>query len=104
MTDLLEARIALHSFFDPMWKSGHISRDTLYEEMSNVLGKDAHVSQMTLEDIKLCANYFVNKTRQEFPCESCKHCAGKRYNIPVCKRHQERSIDACRFYSCKTDL
>lgn len=104
MTDLLEARIALHSFFDPMWKSGLNSRDVLYEEMSNVLGREAHVSQMALEDIKQCAEYFVNKTRQEFPCDTCKYCAGKRYNIPVCKKHQERGVDACRFYNRKADL
>ena len=104
MTDVLEARIALHEFFDPMWKSGLISRGDLYKEMSNVLGREAHVSQMSLEEIKQCADYFVNKYRHAFPCDFCINCVGKRYSIPVCKKHQERRVDACRHFYRKADL
>lgn len=104
MTDVLEARIALHNFFDPMWQSGLFSREQLYSEMSELLGREAHVSQMSLDEIKKCASYLVNKTRQEFPCDTCKCCVGKRYNIPVCKKNQERSVNACRFYFSKTDV
>ena len=104
MTDVLEARIALHNFFDPMWQSGLSSREEIYKELSELLGREAHVSEMSLEEIKKCANYLVNKTRQEFPCETCRYCAGNRYNLPVCKKNQERRIDACRLYRSKTDL
>ena len=95
MSDILKVRESLHRFIDPMWQSGWRTREELYEEMSRVLEKDAHISNMSLEDLEKVCKHFLNKDRRGWPCEFCKNCTAYRYFLPVCKLGQQRKEDTC---------
>lgn len=101
MIDLLRVRTSLHKFIDPMWESGRRSRDSIYKEMSEVLGREAHISEMSLEEMSEIADYFLHKDRDFWPCHECAHCIGFRHFIPVCKLKQERKTDVCSRFQFK---
>ena len=51
---LRTAKIAAHAAFDPIWKRGHASRGTAYEELAQRLGiarKDCHIGHF---DVATC--------------------------------------------------
>ena len=104
MIDLLRARTSLHAFIDPMWQCGRVSRNSIYEEMSKVLGREAHVATMSLEDMKKCADYFLSRDADKWPCHKCKYCIGMRHFLPVCKMKQERKFDVCNLFRDKNSV
>ena len=95
MADLLKVRESFHHFIDPMWQSGLVSRDELYKEMSGVLGKEAHVSQMSLKEIQDCAEHFIQRDYWKFPCMQCQHFVTLRHFVPVCEENVERNCESC---------
>ena len=46
--DILELRKRLHEMLDPLWQTGQYRRDDLYQELSSLLKKDAHVSRINV--------------------------------------------------------
>ena len=98
MSDIIKARKAFHNFFDPIWQSGIQSRESIYNEFSAVLNREAHVSKMSLAEIKKCAEYLIAKQSKQFPCGSCENCVAMRYFIPVCKKDVTRKEEYCDCY------
>lgn len=96
--DLLKVRESLHKFIDPMWESGLYNRASLYEEMSNLLRREAHISQMSLEELEKCSKMFYKKLEKLFPCYSCENCIGNRHFLPVCLKSVKRDIPRCTEY------
>ena len=101
--DILELRKSLHKFLDPRWKSGNQSRESLYDEMSEVLGKAAHISEMTEAEIKKIAEHYEEKDIG-FPCKKCHYYGGHRHYLPLCKLQIERTFNDCRCFKPKRDL
>ena len=101
MVDLLKVRESFHHFIDPMWQSGLVSRDSIYQEMSEVLGKDAHVAQMSLKEIQACAEHFIQKNYKKFPCMQCQHFVTLRHFVPVCDINVERNCESCGKFTKK---
>lgn len=102
--DILLVRESFHKFLDPIWQSGRQSRESLYQEMSNLLGREAHVAQMSLEDIQKCAAYFLDKDSEGYPCLFCKHCIAIRHFLPVCALKQQRKENKCGKYTSDSNL
>ena len=102
--DILLVRESFHKFLDPIWQSGRQSRESLYQEMSNLLGRDAHVAQMSLDEIQKCAAYFLDKDSEGYPCFSCKNCIAVRHFIPVCLLKQQRKESVCGKFTPDSDL
>lgn len=46
------ARNAAHNAFDNLWESGLVKRDTAYAMLSDRLGRQAHIKEMTLEELQ----------------------------------------------------
>lgn len=95
--DILDLRRSLHNYLDPRWKSGFISREDMYKEMSDLLNKEAHISEMNEEEISKAASYFVEKDKG-FPCKKCRYYGGIRHYLPICKLKIERTYNACRVF------
>lgn len=95
LMDVLEARKDLHSLIDPVWQAGIKTRDKIYEEMSNILGREAHISNMTIDDIKTCASFLIDRTKDSYPCHRCKHKICDRFCIPVCSKKVRRDKHDC---------
>lgn len=51
---LAAARIAAHAAFDPLWKSGKMSRSDAYGELARRLGIRKEAAHMVLFDIAMC--------------------------------------------------
>ena len=98
MPDLLKVRESFHKFIDPMWQSGLYQRASLYEEMTKLLGREAHVAEMSLEELEKCSKMFVKKLEKMFPCYSCINCVGTRHFLPVCLKDVKRDIPLCNYY------
>ena len=101
MPDLLKVRESLHKFIDPMWQSGWRVREELYQEMSKLLNKEAHVASMSLEEIEKVARYFEEKDSPGWPCRNCKYYVAHRYYLPVCLLNQQRKGEKCKKYELK---
>lgn len=95
--DILELRKRLHEMLDPLWQTGRYRRDDLYQELSSLLKKDAHVSRMTEQEIAKCAEYLAARTAVAYPCYRCIHHITDINNIPVCAKHIERGNRCERF-------
>ena len=72
--------------------------------MSNLLGREAHVAQMSLEEIQKCAAYFLDKDSEGYPCFFCKHCIAIRHFLPVCVLKQQRKENKCGKYTPDANL
>lgn len=84
-------RKALHEeLLDPLWQNATFDRSELYKELSDLLGKEAHVSKMCEVEIKKCADYLKEKNKCNFPCYECKYYVADRLNIPVCTKNVSR--------------
>ena len=46
-----DAKRAAHAVFDKLWKSGLVSRNKAYRELSDRLGRQAHMKEMTLDEL-----------------------------------------------------
>lgn len=101
--DILEVRKSFHAFIDPIWKSGACARDSIYKKMDKVLGREAHVSKMSLEDIEKCAEVLLTEYETLYPCKTCAHCVGVRHFIPVCKKNVERIANRCELFRDKRE-
>lgn len=97
----LEVRKALHSILDPVWQSAQVSRSAIYAELSGLIGREAHVSDMSAEEMRKCAEYLLARTAEAYPCYKCKHCIAYRLNIPVCDKRVERGILNCGKFAAK---
>lgn len=102
MPDIIKARKAFHEFFDPIWQSGIQPREDIYREFSQVLNREAHVSNMSLGDIQKCAEYLTAKQSEQYPCGSCENCVAVRYFLPVCKKEIKRKETCCGSYVKRT--
>lgn len=51
---LARARIAAHAAFDPLWKTGHVSRGRAYEWLARQLGIPITACHMVLMDVAMC--------------------------------------------------
>lgn len=101
MADILDLRKALHSLIDPMWQSGAVSRDAVYDKLSGLLGKEAHVANMCEAEIKTCITHILDETSVQYPCHQCKHKIADRFHIPVCAVKMKRGVNACNKYKPK---
>ena len=43
-------RSQIHAILDPLWKSGKIARGTLYERLSECLGRQFHTGELRTMD------------------------------------------------------
>ena len=102
--DIMEVKKSFHSFIDPMWEKGRFSRDSVYKILSDVLHKEAHVSKMTLQEMKKCADVLIDKDKSAYPCHKCEYCVAIRHFFPVCKKKVERSLEKCYVFKPKRDL
>lgn len=93
--DVLEARRDLHNFIDPIWQAGIKTRDKIYEEMSAILNREAHVSTMTVDEIKTCASILVDRSKDSYPCYKCKYKICDRFCMPVCSKKVRRDKNDC---------
>lgn len=82
---LLLERAELHKLVDFFWQYLPYTRDDVYRMMSASLSvSDAHISDMTTEQIREVAKAFHNKLSAYAPCASCKHARLTRYGIYAC--------------------
>lgn len=102
--DILDARKDLHSLIDPLWQSGRYSRDEVYQLMSNHIGREAHISEMDIKEIKDVASYIVDLNKEYYPCYKCKYNICMRFNIPVCMKKVKRESDRCGRFETKTNI
>lgn len=55
-TELRQAKMAAHAVFDPLWKSGPMTRNTAYQWLSDQLGiprADCHIGMFDLDRCRL---------------------------------------------------
>lgn len=102
--DILEIRKSFHEFMDPMWKYGRFSRDALYKGLSTVLNRQAHVAQMSVQDMKKCADFLISIDSKTYPCATCANFVTMRHFFPVCKKQVERSTGICYAYKAKDSI
>lgn len=102
--DILVLRKALHEYMDPLWQNAQISRKELYDELGKVLGKEAHVSEMTEQEIEKCAVYLRHKLSDSFPCDTCKWHTRDRFYLPVCAKKIERKVGRCARFKARQNI
>ena len=52
--EIKEARKHIHALIDPIWKSGRMSRKTIYRRLSEVLGREYHTADLrTIEEARV---------------------------------------------------
>ena len=51
-----------HAVFDPLWKSGKMSRQRAYEMLNNHFGKEVHIGE---SDIEMCQEIIKSITTKE---------------------------------------
>lgn len=93
MTDLLRVRESFHKFFDPIWQNAIVPRQEIYQLFSDTLGREAHVSEMSLQEIEKCSDKLLETYK--IPCKRCKHFVTMRHFVPICDSPPERSVLAC---------
>lgn len=57
--ELRGLRIKAHAVFDPLWKSGNMTRDDAYHLLKEKTGKWLHIGEADVEDCKLIINLFT---------------------------------------------
>jgi len=50
--ELRDWRIKAHAFFDPLWKSGKMTRQQAYEWLKEKLGQEIHIGEADIETCK----------------------------------------------------
>lgn len=63
--ELRRAKMAAHAAFDPLWKSGRMSRSEAYAWLADRLGIEADVCHIGMFDVAMC----------ELVCEEVKQCS-----------------------------
>lgn len=94
MPDILKVRENLHKFIDPMWQSGWKSREDLYSVMGVLVGREAHISEMSMEELEKVCRFF-SEIYKGWPCKECANCVAYRYFLPVCSLGQQRKEARC---------
>lgn len=105
---LLVERQQLHYLIDYFWQKLPNTRDAVYARISKVLGiQDAHVSDLTTEQIKRVAASFQQSLEEVAPCSKCKFRHKTAYGITKCLHpgmggaywlNPEGSITRCKHY------
>lgn len=63
---LAKARTEAHAAFDPMWKSGRMSRSRAYAWLAKQLGIPKHKCHMLQFDITMCSRVVAICTAEDF--------------------------------------
>ena len=100
--DLFDARKELHLFLDPLWQTGTVTRDEMYDKIERLTGK-RHIAELTIEEIVKVAQWFA-EAGAGFPCHICKHFVCLRYGIPVCLKKVKRGGAVCGRFKVKKDI
>jgi len=83
--DLLIERAQLHGLVDFFWKHLSHTRDEVYQKISTILCiADAHISDLTSEQIKTVAESFQEDLANIAPCKSCKYGHKTSYGLIKC--------------------
>lgn len=67
--ELRKLRYEIHSLLDPLWRNKFVSRDFLYNHMSNVVQREFHVSQINSEEEARLILEEVKTVRDKFQAE-----------------------------------
>ena len=83
--DLLIERAQLHGLVDFFWQQLSHTRDEVYQRISTILCiADAHISDLTSEQIKTVAEDFQEALADKAPCHSCKYGHKTSYGLYKC--------------------
>ena len=89
--DLLVERKRLHELVDFFWQKLPYTRDEIYDKMSDLLGvEDAHISDMTTEQIQKIAAAFQKELEAAAPCYCCLYRLPTSYGIMRCQHKEMR--------------
>ena len=82
---LLVERKQLHYLIDFFWQKLPNTRDAVYARVSKILGMhDAHVSDLTSDQIKCVAVSFQKSLSEIAPCSECQYGRKTSYDIWKC--------------------
>ena len=110
--ELLIERAQLHELVDFFWKYLPYTRDEIYQKMSTLLCiKDAHISDMSTEQIVQIAKAFHQELHQQAPCVQCKYQRATSYGIMMCnhpdmegafwKKKENAYVERCPCYDAR---